>query len=314
MRFCFILEEAYQDDEMPRAVAECVRALGHRVDLLEPHASVTELGARSALEYDAYVLKTAPDGPGLSLLEAAGAAGIPTINPWRSIRLVRNKAVAVAVAMVRHLYMPRTFFVSAPNLLRLIAPYHYPLVVKPNQGGAGRAVFRVDHPDQLALLTLDADRHFVAQSYVDNAGFDVKVYNTGRELFAVQWPSPLHPEVPVTPRLLPLTPELRDIALAFGRAFGLKIYGVDLVPTQQGWIAVDVNDFPSFHEVPDAAARVAVSVLQMAASKRRSPSERRRSNGWTPPQPAPLPVPANPAPNVKNGRPSLAVPAGDAEA
>ena len=137
MRLCFILEELYQNDEMPMSVATHVRGLGHTVDILEPHASVTELGGRRDHPYDAYVLKTAPDGPGLSILESAGAAGVPTMNPWRSIRLARDKAVAVAVARANGLPMPRTFLVNSPELLALIERRHYPLVVKPCDGGGG---------------------------------------------------------------------------------------------------------------------------------------------------------------------------------
>lgn len=104
----------------------------------------------------------------------------------------------------------------------------------------------------------------------------MKVYNTGREIFAVRWPSPLHGDLEVTPELLPVTDELRAIALAFGRVFGLKIYGVDLLATARGWVAVDVNDFPSFHEVPDAVGRIASSILEMADAMQRVPAEARR--------------------------------------
>jgi ribosomal protein S6--L-glutamate ligase len=280
MRFCFILEAEYQHDEMPRAVAERLQADGHVVDLLEPHTSITnlfDLGGHEGLQYDAYVLKTAPDGPGLSILEAAGAAGIPTINPWRSIRLVRDKAVAVALARVNGLRMPPTFFVSAPRLLPLVGFQDYPLVIKPSRGNANSSVHRVDDPGQLRGLSLSEDRHFIAQRYVDNEGFDVKVYNTGREIFAVQWPSPLHRELKVTPRLLPVTAELREIVLRFGRVFGLRIYGIDLLATREGWVAVDVNDFPSFHEVPEAAERVAASVIHMVGTVRRLSGDRRES-------------------------------------
>lgn len=278
MRFCFIVEEEYEDDEMPRAVAECIRAQGHDVDYLEPHSSVTrlsDLASGSTREYDAFVLKTAPDGPGLVLLEAAAAAGIPTINSWRSIRLSRDKAVAAALAQVHGLVMPDTFFASRPNLLGLIASDHYPLVVKPVQGGAGRAVYRIDSPTELSGLQLNPDQRFVGQSYVDNPGFDLKLYNTGREIFAVESPSPLHPAVAVTPHLLPMTPDLRDIVLAFGVVFGLTIYGVDLVRAGDRWVAVDVNDFPSFGQVPDAVARLADSVVRRARRMRRSHGIRR---------------------------------------
>jgi ribosomal protein S6--L-glutamate ligase len=62
---------------MPLAVASQLRRWGHDVDLLEPHATVTPLLDLVAQRYDAYVLKTASEGPGLSLREAAEAARLP---------------------------------------------------------------------------------------------------------------------------------------------------------------------------------------------------------------------------------------------
>jgi ribosomal protein S6--L-glutamate ligase len=82
MRLCFIVEERYRHETMPLAVAYQLRQWGHHVDLLEPHAMVTPLFDLVTQRYDAYVLQTAADGPGLSLLEAAEAAGIPTINKY----------------------------------------------------------------------------------------------------------------------------------------------------------------------------------------------------------------------------------------
>src|SRR5205807_6278252 len=57
MRLCFILEAEYEHDEMPRAVADCLLADGHVVDLLEPHTSITNLSELGRLRYDAYVPK-----------------------------------------------------------------------------------------------------------------------------------------------------------------------------------------------------------------------------------------------------------------
>jgi ribosomal protein S6--L-glutamate ligase len=281
LRFCFIVEDQYLHDAMPLAAVDPLVSRGHRVDVLEPGATVTslrELGRRDKT-YDAYVLKTATDGPGLSILEAAGAAGIPTINHWHAIRLVRDKAVAVARAQVQGLPVPRTYFVSSARLLRQIGRDDYPLVIKPNHGSAGRGIRRVDHPGQLSELGLEGEGglHLLAQAYVPNQGFDVKLYNTGGEIFAVRWPSPLHPELDVVPAPTAVTPEMRAIALGFGRAFGLAIYGVDLVLSPRGWVAVDVNDFPSFHEVPDAAEQVAASIVRIAE---RAAAGRRGAGRW----------------------------------
>src|SRR5947207_12797473 len=115
MRLCIIIEEKYRHESMPLAVAYQLRQWGQDVDLLEPHATVTRLFDLVTQSYDAYVLKTASDGPGLSLLEAAEAAGIPTINSARSIRLVRDKAIAMPVARAHGRPTPPTYLVADPR-------------------------------------------------------------------------------------------------------------------------------------------------------------------------------------------------------
>src|SRR6267142_2228972 len=182
MRFCFIIEEVYRNDPMPMVVADQLLLWGHVVDLLEPQDAVTNLSAMSQQGYDAYVLKAVADGPGLSILEAAEAVGIPTINNSRAIRLVRDKAVAAAFARAHGLPIPPTYFVAHPGLLKQIPPEDYPIVVKPSNGSSLRDIYRVNSPDELdALVIAEAnDSFFLAQKYAENAGFDLKVYVTGR--------------------------------------------------------------------------------------------------------------------------------------
>src|SRR6266568_3486112 len=96
MRLCFIIEEQYRLDSMPLVVAQQLMQWGHAVDLLEPSTTVTSLCRLATESYDAYVLKTVSDGPGLSILQAAEAVGIPTINASGAIRLVRDKTIFTA--------------------------------------------------------------------------------------------------------------------------------------------------------------------------------------------------------------------------
>ena len=98
MRFCFIIEAQYRDEPLPIVIADQLIKWGHEVDLLEPDVTVTCLDDITQLAYDAYVLRTQSDGPGMSILDAVEAVGIPTINNSRSIRLVRDKAVASVFA------------------------------------------------------------------------------------------------------------------------------------------------------------------------------------------------------------------------
>lgn len=269
MHFCFILEARYRHEQMPLAVARQLVEWGHDVDLLEPQTTITCLSALAKETYNAYVLKTISDGPGLSLVEAAEAAGIPTINYSRSIRLVRDKAVATTYAHAHGLPIPLTYFAVHPGLLEQIPMENYPLVVKPTNGSSCRGIYRVDSPADLAKLQyVEANtRFFLAQQYVENNGFDIKLYVAGTEVFAVAKRSPLHPEVRVVKRLIPITLELRNLALQVGKLFGLDIYGLDVVETTDGYMVVDINDFPSFGQVPHAVSLVSSEIVHIASRR-----------------------------------------------
>ncbi|HLZ56353.1 MAG TPA: hypothetical protein VKR06_05335 [Ktedonosporobacter sp.] len=270
MRFCFIIEEQYKEDVMPLAVVNQLRQWQHSVDVLEPHAVITSLCDLPLQNYDAYILKTVSDGPGLSILEAAEAAGIPTINAARAIRLVRDKAVATALARAHGIPVPHTYFVAHPRLLEQVPLAHYPLVVKPTNGSSGRDIYMIHHPKELANIKVGGHGFFLAQCYIENTGFDIKLYVMGKEVYSVAKRSPLHPQVQVDKQLIPITFQLRNLALRVGKIFGLDIYGLDIVETEHGPVVVDVNDFPSFGLVPNAIPRVATHILHVANRARQS--------------------------------------------
>jgi ribosomal protein S6--L-glutamate ligase len=288
MRFCFIIERDYKHERMPLAIADQLELWGHSIDFLEPQQTITSLSDLQAQHYDAYVLKTVSDGPGLIILEAAEAAGVPTINNSRSIRLVRDKAVAAALAHSHGLPIPPTYFVVYPRLLKQIPREEYPIVIKPTNGSSNRGIYRVNSPEELATLELPEARtsFFLAQHYVENPGFDIKLYVTGTEVFAVAKKSPLHPEV--REGLMPVTPELRKLALKVGKVFGLDIYGLDVVETPNGLVLLDINDFPSFGQVPRAVSRIAEYILHAAKRAELKREARTKQQLRKQPQQAPL--------------------------
>ena len=265
MRFCFIVEEQYRNEPMPLVIADQLLQWRHHVDVLEPQSMVTCLSNLAEQGYDAFVLKTVSEGPGLSILAAAEAVGIPTINNSRAIRLVRDKAVATAFARANGLPIPPTYFVAHPRLLKQIAREDYPLVVKPSNGSSCKGIYLLNSPVDLTALEIAESKEsfFLAQRYAENAGFDIKLYVTGQEVYAVAKKSPLHPNI--EEGLVPVTPAMRRIALQAGRLFGLDIFGVDVVQTVNGLAVLDINDFPSFGLVPRAVARVSEYILHAAA-------------------------------------------------
>ena len=183
MHFCFIVEEQYRRDSMPLVNARQLLRWGHTVDVLEPSKTVTSLCDLTGQCCDAYVLKTVSDGPGLSILQAAEAVGIPTINNSRAIRLVRDKTIFTAFAHAHGLPVPRSYFIVHPRLLKDIPRNEYPLVVKPTNGSSGRGIYRVNSPAELATLNIDGPSlcFFLAQQYVENPGYDIKLYAIGED-------------------------------------------------------------------------------------------------------------------------------------
>lgn len=177
MHFCFVVEARYRHEHMPMVVVEHLIQWGHTVDVLEPRTTITSLSHLVKANYDAFVLKTVSDGPGLSILEAAEAAGIPTINSSRAIRLVRDKVVATTRALAYDLPVPSTYFVPYLDLLRQVPETAYPLVVKPTNGSSCRNISKVERPDDLAALQgAESSRSFfLAQHYIENSGFDIKL-------------------------------------------------------------------------------------------------------------------------------------------
>ncbi len=277
-RFCFIVEEKYENDTMPGVVADALTSWGHQVDVLRPNSDLVDVSDMVPVgdgAYDGYVLKTVTGGPGLSILEAAAAAGIATINDSRAIRLARDKAVAASRARAAGIPFPKTWFAARSALLDALPAEAYPLVVKPNNGSSCERVLRVDSPAELAELDIDDSGFLLVQPYLPNPGYDLKLYNTGGEIFAAVRRSPLHDGEDVVEELIPVTDELRDLTLAVGRAFGLDIYGIDVIDTPEGWMVLDINDFPSFGLVPGAAEHVARTLLRLARAAQPTSTARR---------------------------------------
>ncbi len=162
--------------------------------------------------------------------------------------------------------MPTTYAAACPEALAELPESEFPLVVKPADGSSGRAVRLVESPGRLAALGPELAREgmLIAQPYVPNSGIDLKVYCVGGELYATERGSPLGPDRGVRGRRVTLSPEVAAIAAEVGAVYGLDLYGVDILLGPDGPVVVDVNDFPSFKEVPDAAARVGRAVLELA--------------------------------------------------
>lgn len=99
------------------------------------------------------------------------------------------------------------------------------------------------------------------QDLVTGDGRDHKVYLAGRHVRGLLKAAPAGN--PTTEAFVP-SEELAAMASRTGAALGLDVYGVDLVVGPYGPRVIDVNPFPGFRGIPDAAALVASHLLALA--------------------------------------------------
>ena len=130
-----------------------------------------------------------------------------------------------------------------------------PLIIKPYRGHRGAGIHLVRNAAELAALPPFADLMLI-QEFIPGTGEDLKVYVIGEEVFAVRKEfSPT--SFTRAGRPVPVSAEVRDIALRCGHAFGLGLYGLDIIESPTGPVVIDLNYFPGYKGVPNAASLIA---------------------------------------------------------
>ena len=115
---------------------------------------------------------------------------------------------------------------------------------------------------------------YVVESFVAGDGVDRKLYVVGERVWlrlkrTGSWAANAVPDEGVAAEP---GRELVDLARRVGAATGLEVYGADVLLGDDGPRVVDVNAFPGFRGVPDAAEAVARHVLVLVRRSRYSTS------------------------------------------
>lgn len=234
-------------------VVDLLAGWGAKVDTIYPEHGLIDL-AQLRVDHDLYILKSATDLV-WSIAGALHAAGARIINPYPIAAQMRDKIVASRILLEAGVPIPDTYVTAQVEHLAPLLDAG-PLVVKPYQGAQGRGVRKVWDVDELEDEST-AQGPLFAQRYHRPHGLDRKIYCIGRQLFGVErvWPARTYQEKLGRP--FTITPELHDIAVSCGDAFGVDLFGVDVIESDGRWYVVDINSFPGFKGVPDAALRVA---------------------------------------------------------
>jgi ribosomal protein S6--L-glutamate ligase len=226
---------------------------GVDVDVIYPDEGAIDLRTVD-VEHDLYVLKSGTE-TALSIAGALDAMGAKILNPYRIAAACRDKIVSTRILQEAGVPVPQTFIAATPKELEPLLE-DGPLVVKPYRGSQGRGVRLVWDTDELDTIT-PTDGVTFGQRYHEPQGRDRKLYCIGGQLFGVKrkWPVKSFEDKLGEP--FTITPELHEIAVRCGRAFGMETFGLDIVISDGFPYVVDISSFPGFKGVPDAALRLA---------------------------------------------------------
>jgi ribosomal protein S6--L-glutamate ligase len=255
MRIAFLLFRHPPGRASP-IMPEVVRRLagrGAQVAVIHPEERLNDLGALR-VEHDLYVLKSGSE-VALSVAGALDALGASIVNSHAVSARCRDKIVATRILQSAGVPVPDTYVAQDPAELAPLLEQG-PLVVKPYRGSQGRGVRVVRDPGELRGPGA-SDGPVFAQRYHEPDGRDHKLYCIGGEVFGVRrvWPVRSYRDKLGEP--FEVAPEIRDIALRCGRAFGMGLYGLDVIFSGGRPYVVDISSFPGFKGVPGAAARLA---------------------------------------------------------
>jgi ribosomal protein S6--L-glutamate ligase len=173
------------------------------------------------------------------------------LNPYQACLATHNKIIASWWLHAAQIPTPPTWITGDLNLMARLASER-PLIIKPYSGGRGIGVQVIRTPQELAEIQPPTEP-VVIQEFIPNAN-EVKAYVVGQELFGLRKYETQRGSVREVCRI---SPEMRSIALHCGRLFGLGLYGLDFIEGPDGPVVVDVNYFPSYKGVPDAAKLIA---------------------------------------------------------
>lgn len=299
MRVCLLTDKP--DHPLLAAAASLLSGAGDVVTFLDPDAGTgdgaeiragigtgTEVlpgqsAGRAAGDElaDVYLLK-AHTPRAIALARRLEARGARVVNSADATHLCQDRSRIAQVAMDAGLPMPRTSTLDTLSRISVgvgQAGGGFPFMVKSRHNRRGDLVARVDDAAGLRELVVAwPDEPVVIQEFMENSGWDHKVWVVDGHVFTAVRPAPAEAQ-PAGARngqraggsTAPVVREppqsWADLALRVGEVFGLEVYGVDILDRRGAAVVVDINAFPGIRG-PQGAPE-ALAALVSGASRTR---------------------------------------------
>jgi RimK family alpha-L-glutamate ligase len=254
MKFAVV---AHRRSATNNALVTAARSWGLEAELLDPQRALSQLepGDLALARLD---VRDGLDGieRGTGELERLAAGGVDVRNPPAALVVAHDKLLTARTLRLAGLPHPHTTLISpaVPAALPEL-----PVVLKPRFGSWGRDVERCSTADELdaALLRLQRKPWFrehgaLAQELVEPRGWDLRLVVAGGRVVGSacriaregEWRTNVALGAQVEG--VEPSPIAEALALAAARAARADLVGVDLLPTGNGFVVIEMNGAVDF--------------------------------------------------------------------
>lgn len=171
----------------------------------------------------------------LWLVQYLEEMGIRVINSHRALSVSSNKLISDEIMKQSGLRTPRTVFVLKEKIPESTDSSLFPALVKPLYGRS-RGILYVESIEKLKNLRR---KWMYLQKFVPNNGGVTRIYKIGHVVRAF-----FHPNEGKA-REVRVPDEIMEGALRCFSRMDMKIGGMDFVEGEDGYYALEVNDFPA---------------------------------------------------------------------
>ena len=234
-----------------KLLIEAANRRGVDLTLVDSRDIVFDLDSR--FDFDVLLERDVSHARALYALSLFENTGVQTINSYR-VALTCGDKVATSKAL-RDAGVPTPDVKVAftrESALAAIEEMGYPVVLKPVTGSWGRLLAKINDRDAAEAVLEHKDhlgsyyhKIFYIQEYLNKPGRDIRAFVIGDEVVCAVYRSSDH-WITNTSRganatNCPVTSELRDVSLRAAQAVGGGVLAVDLIESDKGLLAHEVN-------------------------------------------------------------------------
>jgi len=174
-----------------------------------------------------------------------------------AITIAKNKFYTQKVMAEAGLPTPKSVLITSPHIVEsVVKDFEFPVVVKLQRGMAGKGVMLVSSQNDFAPI-IDAmaklNQTVNVEEFVKNPGEDHRLIVVGDEVAASMKRKAVkegefRANITIGGKPEPYKPTKEEVEIAFKAAntIGMEVCGVDLIPSENGPVLIEVNDGPSF--------------------------------------------------------------------